>query len=133
MSTEMVTLNVSPQITAEDGKPVSLQCNVSSKSPDKLQIKYMEWSQNQTKTTLCSVDSEGEMTTDKSSTMSDFRCEYNNNQLSLIFQKVEPMEIGSYRCKLRSNQGATHVYSRLELDGQSLLYSSYSYILIFAH
>lgn len=113
----MVRLNVSPQITAQNGKPVTLQCNVSSESPDKLQIKYMEWSQN--KTILCSMNSEEEITTDKRNTISDFQCEYRNQQLSLIFQEVQPMESGSYRCKLRSNQGATHVYSHLELEGQS--------------
>lgn len=114
----MVKLNVSPQTTAEYGQPVTLQCNVSSMSSGELQIKYMEWSKN--KTILCSVNSDGEVTTDKTNTIGDFRCEYENQQLSLIFQQVQPMDIGSYRCKLRSTQGATHDYSSLELEGQSM-------------
>lgn len=119
-----MTLSVSPQITAEYGKPVTLQCNVSSKFPNELQIKYMGWSQNEA---LCSVNSEGKITTNKNHTLSDFHCEYNNQQLSLIFQKVQPMETGRYMCKLQSNQEASHKYSNLELEGQSTPILNFSF------
>ncbi|KAK2816854.1 hypothetical protein Q5P01_025045 [Channa striata] len=112
---EMVAVNVSPHITAECGKPVILRCNVTSKSPDELEVKIMEWSQN--KMLLCSVNSSGEITTQNK--LSPFRCEYKDQQLSLIFQNVQPMESGRanpYMCKLKSNQGAAHAYSRLELE-----------------
>ncbi|KAK2919117.1 hypothetical protein Q8A73_003488 [Channa argus] len=112
---EMVGLSVSPQITADYGKPVTLQCNVTSKFPNELEVKYVEWSQN--KMLLCSVNSEGIITTHNR--LTPFRCEYKNQQLSLIFQNVQPMDSGisnPFMCKLKSNQGASHAYSSLELE-----------------
>lgn len=112
---DVVTLGVTPQITAEHGRPAVLRCNISSELPDSLRVQYMEWSRN--KTTLCSVNSQGNVTKHTKHASSDFDCEYKNHQLVLIFNKVQPMERGYYGCKLQSNQGALHQYSRLELEG----------------
>lgn len=112
---ELVRLRVSPEVTAECGKQVTLICNVSSQSG--LLIKHMEWSQS--KTSLCSVDSEGRLITRPRASLSDFHCEYNDGLLSLIFQKVLPLESGlskPYMCKLRSNRGAPHRYTTVALQ-----------------
>ncbi|XP_069553245.1 uncharacterized protein [Brachyistius frenatus] len=111
----LVNLSVSPKITAECGKPVTLNCNASS-SQRGLSIKHMEWSQD--KATLCSVDTEGEITHHRDS-LSDFHCEYEYGRLSLIFQKMQPLKSGNskpYRCKQHSNQGTAHGYTRVELQ-----------------
>ncbi|XP_044046431.1 uncharacterized protein LOC122873589 [Siniperca chuatsi] len=113
---ELARLSVSSEITAECGKQVTLNCDVSS-SRNGLSVIRMEWSQN--KTTLCSVDSEGNITTHPRHTLSDFHCEYKHGQLSLIFQKAQPLGSGNskrYMCKLQSNQGALHGYTRVELQ-----------------
>lgn len=102
---ELVKLNVSPKITAECGKHVTLNCYVSS-SPNGLSIKHMAWIQNQT--SLCSVDEEGKI---KPHSRTDFHCEYKHGHLSLIFKRVRPLESGNskpYTCKLQSNRGASN-------------------------
>ncbi|KAA8594992.1 uncharacterized protein LOC116705339 [Etheostoma spectabile] len=110
---EFVKLSVTPKITAECGKEVTLNCNVSS-SRHGLSIKHMNWSQNNR--SLCSLDKEGNITHHKH-TLSHFHCEYKHGtQLSLIFKRVQPLESGDYRCKLQSNQGAKHQYTRVELQ-----------------
>ena len=114
-STELVKLNVSPKITAECGKQVTLNCEVSS-SPNGLSIKQMAWIQNQT--SLCSVDKEGKI---KPHSRSDFHCEYKHGQLSLIFKRVRPLESGNskpYTCKLQSNRGASDAKTIVEVQGQ---------------
>ncbi|XP_029993067.1 uncharacterized protein LOC115421351 [Sphaeramia orbicularis] len=105
-----VRLTVTPNITAECGKPVTLTCNASSL--DGLRIMYMEWSQNET---YCSVDSEGNP--NKPHTQKDFSCEYKEGLLSITFKKVQPLQSKNpFRCKLRSNRGSTHRYTRMELQ-----------------
>lgn len=102
-------------MTAECGKHVTLNCNVSSPR-NVLSVKFMEWSLN--KTSLCSVDSEGKITKHH---ISDFHCKYTHGQLALILHKVRPLESANsnYRCKLQSEQGARHGYTTVELQGQS--------------
>ncbi|KAF1395054.1 hypothetical protein PFLUV_G00007560 [Perca fluviatilis] len=109
---ELVTLSVTPKITAECGKQVTINCNVSS-SRHGLSIKHMNWSQNNR--SFCSVDNEGNITHHRH-TLSHFHCEYKHGQLSLIFKRVQPLESGDYRCKLQSNQGAKHQYTIVELQ-----------------
>ncbi|XP_034451960.1 uncharacterized protein LOC117768025 [Hippoglossus hippoglossus] len=113
---ELVGLSVSPQITTDCGKQVTLQCRVSP-SPTGLSIKHMEWSHS--KTSFCSVNSEGNISYN-SNTVRDFHCEFEEEQLSLIFHKVQPQqESGNsqrYRCKLHSNKGALHKYTTVELE-----------------
>ncbi|XP_019718049.1 uncharacterized protein LOC109511407 isoform X2 [Hippocampus comes] len=102
-------------VTAECGKSVTIRCNVS-KQRDGLSVKHMEWSQNHKP--LCQVNSGGELKHSKN-TKSDFRCEYQKGQLSLIFEKVLPEDSGAsnrYMCKLRSNWGISHGYSWIELQ-----------------
>lgn len=114
--TEYVRLSVSPKITAEHGKPVTLQCNVSS-SLNGLKIKHIGWSNSKMS---CSVDSEGNITYQKS-LLNDFHCEYKDGKFSLIFEKVEPHATEEpYGCKLRSNQGIQYKTTAVELQGQSL-------------
>ncbi|KAG7486740.1 hypothetical protein JOB18_037802 [Solea senegalensis] len=111
---ELVGLRVSPKITAECGKQVTLQCNVSS-SLNGLSVKHMEWSYR--KMHLCSVNSEGNISysrdTDK---IWDFYCEYEEGQLSLVFRTAQPDLQNEYRCKLQSNKGAPHKYTTVELE-----------------
>ncbi|CAN9510542.1 unnamed protein product [Ophioblennius macclurei] len=111
---ESVKLDLSPWITAECGTPVTLNCSVSS-SLEGLSIKHMEWSRG--KLSLCSVNREGNIS--YGNFTSDFRCEYGNGQLSLILQRVLPVVSGPsnlYRCKQRSNQGASHKYTGVDLQ-----------------
>ncbi|XP_026158251.1 uncharacterized protein LOC113127732 [Mastacembelus armatus] len=113
---EIVKLSASPSITAECGKQVILQCNVSSMSPNELAIKHMGWLQNGK--TLCTLNSDGNIAHRRDS-LSDFHCEYESQQLSLIFKKLQHLESGDskpYMCKLQSNQGAAHVYSRVDIQ-----------------
>ena len=114
-STELVKLTVTPKITAECNKHVILNCDVSSSRNEQLIIKRLEWFRNHT--SLCSVDSRGNMTHHKH-THSHFRCVYEDGKLSLIFRRVQPLDIGKYRCKLQSNQAALHNYTTVELQGQ---------------
>ncbi|XP_070684639.1 uncharacterized protein [Pempheris klunzingeri] len=115
-TSELLKLSVNPKMTAECGKQVTLNCDVSS-SREHLSIKHMEWSQN--KTSLCFVDVKGKVIKPNSHDRSDFHCEYQHGQLSLVFQRVQPLECGNskpYRCKLQSNQGAAHGYTTVELQ-----------------
>ncbi|XP_077427123.1 uncharacterized protein LOC144055208 [Vanacampus margaritifer] len=102
-------------VTADCGKPVEINCNVSTRSGG-LSVKHMEWSQNHKP--LCQVNKDGELHHSKN-TKSDFRCEYRKDQLSLIFTKVQPEDSGAlnrYMCKVHSNQGMSHGYSWIELQ-----------------
>ncbi|CAG5947734.1 unnamed protein product [Menidia menidia] len=113
---ELVRLKVKPTLSALCGKEVSLHCNTSS-SQRGLLITHMEWSQD--KTPLCSVNSEEKLTTYKRHSPSDFHCKYTDGSLSLVFKEVLPPESGiskPYRCKLHSNQGVPHEYTRVELQ-----------------
>ncbi|XP_063740796.1 uncharacterized protein LOC134865247 [Eleginops maclovinus] len=111
----LVKLNVSPKITAECGKTVILNCDVSS-SQNGLSIRHLEWFQNHT--SFCKVDIEGKITY-KQPNSSDFHCEYKHRQLSLIFKRLKPLGSGNskpYTCKIRSNHGALHAATRVELQ-----------------
>lgn len=110
---ELEKLSVSPKITAECGKQVTLNCSVSS-SLHQLSIKHMEWSRNMT--TLCVVGSDGNVKRHHKQSISDFTCEFEQGHLSLTFQQVQPLETGDYQCKLRSNRGAPREYTTVELQ-----------------
>ncbi|KAM3622892.1 uncharacterized protein V6R79_004365 [Siganus canaliculatus] len=110
---ELVRLNVSPSVTAECGKQVTVSCHASS-SHINLSVKLMEWYFN--KTSLCSVDSEGDITVHHRHALGDFDCEYQDGKLSLNIQKVQPMQRGNYFCKLQSNMGVKHQYTAVELQ-----------------
>lgn len=113
---ELVKLKLSSTVTSECGKKVSLHCNASSYQHG-LSITHMEWSQG--KMSLCSVDSEKEMTIQQQHSLSEFHCEYKDGRLSLVFKEVLPLESGNskpYRCKLHSNQGVAHGYTRVKLQ-----------------
>lgn len=110
---ELVKLSVSPSVTAECGKQVTVSCHASS-SQKNLSVKRMEWYLN--KTSLCSVDSEGDITEHHRHALGDFNCEYQHGKLSLNIQEVQPMQRGDYLCKLQSNMGAKHGYTTVELQ-----------------
>ncbi|XP_060918541.1 uncharacterized protein LOC132992953 [Labrus mixtus] len=107
---EMLSLHVTPKISAACGQQVTLDCEVSS-SQHGLSIKHMQWYQNNT--SYCSVNSEETVTKEH---QSSFRCEYQQGRLSLIFTEVQPMESGTFRCKLHSNKGAKDGSTILELQ-----------------
>lgn len=109
---DLVSLIVSPTVTAECGQQVTLNCNVSSYQHG-LTIKHMEWSQG--KTHLCTVDSLGELTQHNTNSLGDFHCNYEDGRLSLTFPYVQPLNSGKYRCKLRSTEGAPYEYTTVEL------------------
>lgn len=111
---ELVTLRVSPVVTAECDQQVTLHCNVSSSRND-LIIRHLSWMQNEK--TLC--DSDGKITDDHSNALSGFRCVYEQGKLSLVFTKVQPLETGAavmYMCKLRSSLGVAQEYTKVELQ-----------------
>lgn len=111
-----LTLDVSPVIRAECGQQVNLTCNVSSSRPG-FSIKNLRWVKNHHM--LCVVNSEGNITEHQHHTLSDFHCEYEGGQLSLVFQRVQPVESGAsvdYMCKLHSNQGVTTNHTKVELQ-----------------
>lgn len=113
---ELARLRVSPTITAECGKEVVLNCNLFS-SKNQLHIKRMLWILNNK--VLCSVGDLGTNITHYPHTPSDFHCEFENGQLSLIFQSVQPLESGNsnfYMCKLRSNRGLVERNTTIELQ-----------------
>nr|XP_040043547.1 uncharacterized protein LOC120825788 isoform X2 [Gasterosteus aculeatus aculeatus] len=109
---ELVSLSVSPDITAECGKPVTLICNASS-SQRELSIKRMEWFQN--RTSVCSVNEEGDIRNHAPSTRDSY-CEYKHGQFSLTFKSAKPLDRGSYACKLQSSRGARHKVTKVELQ-----------------
>ncbi|XP_068448644.1 uncharacterized protein [Clinocottus analis] len=109
---ELVKLSVSPGIDAKCGERVTLNCDVSS-SRNGLIIKHMEWFQSDR--SVCSVDEEGTVRNHTQS-LSDFYCEYEHGQLSLIFTRVKPLERGNYTCKLQSNRGARNADTSVQLQ-----------------
>ncbi|XP_040891070.1 uncharacterized protein LOC121180026 [Toxotes jaculatrix] len=112
LTTQELKLIVIPKITAECDKQVTLQCSVPS-SVNGLSIKLMEWSHS--RTSWCSVNGERNITY-KRNTLNDFHCEYKEGQLSVIFQKVQPLQSGLHMCKLQSNKGPSHEYTTVELE-----------------
>ncbi|XP_077462214.1 uncharacterized protein LOC144077960 [Stigmatopora argus] len=109
-----VLMSVS-NVTAECGKQVAIQCNVLPGAMEGLSVKRIGWSRNHK--LLCQVD-EGKLYQSNNS-KSDFHCEFKEGQLSLIFEKVQPVDSGAsnrYMCKLHSNQGISHGYSWIELQ-----------------
>ncbi|XP_071767693.1 uncharacterized protein LOC139921376 [Centroberyx gerrardi] len=113
----LVKVSVSPVVTAECGQQVTLLCNVSS-TRDGLSIKHLAWFQNHK---LCDLGSDGNITEHHRHTQSGFHCRYEREQgqLSLVFQKVQPLESGNstrYMCKVHSNQGVEEGYTTVELQ-----------------
>lgn len=118
LSPELVTLRVSPTVVAKFNTRVTLHCNAST-SQNGLLIKHMGWTQD---TKLCSVNEEGTVISHHSNFTSPFHCEYEDGRLSLVFQRMQPLEIKKhFMCKLRSNQGVVHGFTTVELQGQSPL------------
>ncbi|KAE8300669.1 hypothetical protein D5F01_LYC00816 [Larimichthys crocea] len=110
---ELVTTSVSPNITAERGKQVTLDCNVSS-SLNGLSVIRMQWWYGTS--LLCSVDSDGNITPHRESAPSLFHCEYKHGQLSLIFERIVPLVCGKYTCKLRSDRGMANAATWVDLQ-----------------
>ncbi|XP_037328977.2 uncharacterized protein LOC119218556 [Pungitius pungitius] len=108
----LVKLSTSPGITAECGERVTLNCNASSSQKD-LSIKHIEWFQSHT--SVCSVNEKGEVRNHAPS-LTDFYCDYKHGRLSLIIQRVKPLDRGNYSCKLHSNQGTGNSNTRVELQ-----------------
>ncbi|KAF6730288.1 hypothetical protein FQA47_011308 [Oryzias melastigma] len=112
-SQELVTLRVSPTVVAKFNTRVTLHCNAST-SQNGLLIKHMGWTQD---TKLCSVNEEGTVISHHSNFTSPFHCEYEDGRLSLVFQRMQPLEIKKhFMCKLRSNQGVVHGFTTVELQ-----------------
>ncbi|XP_047431420.1 uncharacterized protein LOC125000095 [Mugil cephalus] len=109
---ELAKLIVSPDITAECEKQVTLNCHVSS-FEDGLSIKYMGWFRDTT--SLCFVNSTEAVNIHYKNPPSNFHCEQKDGQMSLVFQKVNPLEIGTYTCKMRSNKGGTSENTTMDL------------------
>ncbi|XP_038127560.1 uncharacterized protein LOC119774224 [Cyprinodon tularosa] len=110
---ESLKLDVSSEITTECDKPVYLHCNTSLHNG--LSVKRMEWSQGNM--SLCSVDSQETITSTQRHFESNFHCSYKDGRLTLVFRKVLPLESGKpFRCKLQSNKGVAHDYTRLQLQ-----------------
>ena len=110
---------MSSVVTAECGQPVTLHCNISS-FREGLSIKELTWYQGTKR--LCSVDDKGETATHPEHALSEFRCSYAQEQLSLTFTQVQPMESGKeakYLCKLHSNFGTPKNYTMVDLQGQN--------------
>lgn len=113
LTTQELVLEVSPRVSAECGKRVTLNCRVSS-SQNGLSVIKMQWYQDGTP--LCS-ENKGNLTIHQKQSLSNFHCEYEYGQLSLVFHEVQPMDIREkFMCKLRSNQGADQKYSMVELQ-----------------
>ncbi|XP_029920930.1 uncharacterized protein LOC115368740 [Myripristis murdjan] len=113
---EPVSLIVSPVVMAQCNQQVTLHCNVSS-TRHHLSIRNLSWIQNENR--LCDIDSAGKVVEHHGHTQSGFRCRYEQGQLSLIFEKVKPLESGTsvkYMCKLRSNVGVAKEYTTVELQ-----------------
>ncbi|XP_076027305.1 uncharacterized protein LOC143016724 [Genypterus blacodes] len=110
----LVTLHVSPVITAECGGQITLTCNASSDRGGLL-IKHLGWIKNDKR--LCDVNGHGNITEHRSHTPSNFRCEYEHGKLSLIFASVQPVEVGLFMCKLHSNHGMKHQHTKVDLQG----------------
>lgn len=119
---------VSPKITAQCGKQVTLNCNTTL-SHQGLSIKLMQWFQGET--ILCFVDSKGKIITHQRGSLSDFSCEYEDGRLSVIFKTLQPLESGkNYTCKQRSNKGALSKSTKVELQGQSPAIYSYLTLIL---
>lgn len=113
---ELLRVSVSPKVSAVCGQQVVLTCNVSS-SQQGLQIRSMEWYQNQI--SYCSFDKNGEITTHHRQGQSDFRCEYHQERLSLIFEEVRPWQIGNsepFMCEVKSNKGVKDGKTTVEIQ-----------------
>lgn len=114
----MVRLQPNPSVSAACGQSVTLKCDVVSPL-DKLSIKHMAWSLNQKP--LCSVDAHENFTSHPGSDFRYFHCEYIRGRLWLVLAEVRPREAINldFMCKLKSNRGAKHINTRVELQGQN--------------
>lgn len=114
----MVRLQPNPTVSAACGQRVTLNCDVVS-SLDKLSIKHMKWSFNQRP--LCSVDAHENVTTHSGDAIKHFHCDYTRGRLSLVLHNVRPTDAINldFMCKLKSDRGAKHINTRVELQGQN--------------
>lgn len=112
----MVSLQPSANVSAACGQPAVLHCVVSS-SLDQLSIKHMEWTLH--RRSLCAVDARGNLSHHSGHTTGRFHCEYARGRLALVLHRVRPKDAADYMCKLKSNRGAKHINTRVELQGQS--------------
>lgn len=113
---ELLTLKVRPKISAECGKHVILDCEVSS-SQHGLSIKHMEWYQSST--SFCAINSEEVVITNPEHAANGINCTYQQGKLSLIIKNINPMNSGdskTFGCKLRSNKGTREESTTVELQ-----------------
>lgn len=111
---DLMSLDVSPKVTAECGQQVTLNCSAVS-SQKGLLVREMHWYLNENP--LCSVNNEGSIT--YSNPHRNLSCECTHGQLSLIIKEVQPLESGDtapYKCKIKSNKGVKHGTTIVELQ-----------------
>lgn len=104
-------------VHAECGTDVTLYCEVAPLK-DGLSVKYMGWSLEEN--ALCSVDTEGHLSTQHRHSPRPFRCRYSHGHLSLVFHDVQLLDgwNSTYMCKLRSNKGIAHTTTTVQFKGQ---------------
>lgn len=113
---ELLTLKVREKISAQCGKNVTLDCEVSSPQHG-LSIKRMKWYQSGT--SFCVVNSEGEVVKNPELVGNDFHCKYRPGKLSLIIKNINPMTSGKsklFECEVRSNKGTRDKVTTVELQ-----------------
>ncbi|KAM4604080.1 uncharacterized protein ACJ7VT_018696 [Polymixia lowei] len=113
LTRELVTVGVVSNVTAQCGQQMTLHCNVSSLKGN-LSVHYLAWLQNGNP--LCVVDNNGQVTNHSYNTPSSFQCSYTQEQLTITFEEVQPMDSGDYLCKLRSRQGLGQRSTRVQLQ-----------------
>lgn len=113
-----VELRPSPTVVyAECGTQVNLNCEVHPLKND-LSVKHMGWSLNGS--SLCNVDTEGNLSIHHKHSPKPFHCLYNHGHLSLRFPNVKLLDgwNSTYMCKLRSNKGTAHIETTVQFKGQ---------------
>lgn len=111
-------LRPSPSVVyAECGTEVTLNCEVPPLTND-LSVKHMGWSLKGS--SLCSVDTEGKLSTHRKHSPRPFHCSYTHGHLSLSFPNVQLLDgwNSTYMCKLRSNKGTAHTETTVQFKGQ---------------
>lgn len=128
----MLSLQPSASVSAACGQRAALNCAVSS-SLHGLSVKHMEWTLDHC--SLCSVDKHGNVTNRHGNGPSGhFHCEYATGRLVLVLHRVRPKDAGDYMCKLKSNRGAKHIDTRVELQGENvsrLVFRRYAVVKLF--
>lgn len=124
----MVRLQPNPTVSAACGQRVTLNCDVVS-SLGKLSIKHMKWSFNQMP--LCSVDAHENVTAHSGGVIKHFHCNYTRGRLSLVLHDVRPTDTINldFMCKLKSDRGAKHINTRVELQGQNHRFYSFKSVV----